>query len=150
MKTLRLLSKIFITKIFILLFIQISFANEPEDIWSISNNSNNDIEQNEKNLSNSEESNSVITGIKKSSLSTIQLEDNTKSDSREYLVGLFDPAENNLTLDMWELSDGEKINKIIKKINKLNLSDDAKDLYNKLILTNALPPKKKFYHRKIC
>ncbi len=148
MKTLRLLSKIFITKIFILLFIQISFANEPEDIWSISNNSNNDIEQNEKNLSNSEESNSVITGIKKSSLSTIQLEDNTKSDSREYLVGLFDPAENNLTLDMWELSDGEKINKIIKKINKLNLSDDAKDLYNKLILTNALPPKKNFTTEK--
>jgi len=45
---------------------------------------------------------------------------------------------------MWEFTDGEKILKIVKKINKLNLSQDAKDIYNKLILTNALPPKKNF------
>ena len=148
MKILRLLSKVFLTKIFIILSIQSIFANEPEDIWNINNNSNNINGQKEKNLSDAKDPTSVITGIKNSSQNTIELEDNIKIDSREYLVGLFDPAENDLTLNMWELSDGEKINKIIKKINKLNLSNDAKDLYNKLILTNALPPKKNFETEK--
>ena len=41
---------------------------------------------------------------------------------------------------MWELSDGEKIIKIVEKIQKLNLSNDAKNIYKKLILTNAFPP----------
>ena len=113
MKILRLLSKVFLTKIFIILSIQSIFANEPEDIWNINNNSNNINGQKEKNLSDAKDPTSVITGIKNSSQNTIELEDNIKIDSREYLVGLFDPAENDLTLNMWELSDGEKINKII-------------------------------------
>ena len=37
--------------------------------------------------------------------------------------------------------DGEKIDNLIKKLHKLNLSKDAKEIYNKVILTNALPPK---------
>ncbi len=148
MKILRLLSKIFLTKIFIIFSIQIIFANEPEDIWNINNSSNSDNMQNEKKLSDTEKPNSVNTGIKNSSQGTIELEDNIKVDNREYLVGLFDPAENDLTLNMWELSDGEKINQIIRKINKLNLSNDAKELYSKLILTNALPPKKNFATEK--
>ena len=42
---------------------------------------------------------------------------------------------------MWELSDGEKIINLSKKIQKIKLSDDAKNIYEKLILTNAFPPK---------
>ena len=40
---------------------------------------------------------------------------------------------------MWELSDGEKIIKIVEKIQKIKLSNDAKNIYKKLILTNASP-----------
>ena len=43
---------------------------------------------------------------------------------------------------MWELSDGEKITKLFEKINKINLSNDAKNIYKKLLLTNAFPPEK--------
>jgi len=49
---------------------------------------------------------------------------------------------------MWELSDGEKISKIIKKIQKLNLSEDAKEIYNYVILTNSFPPKKNFTEKE--
>ena len=42
---------------------------------------------------------------------------------------------------MWEKSDGDKIIQIVEKIHKLNLSYDAKNIYNKLILTNSFPPK---------
>ena len=41
---------------------------------------------------------------------------------------------------MWEKSDGDKITQIVEKIHKLNLSYDAKNIYNKLILTNSFPP----------
>ena len=41
---------------------------------------------------------------------------------------------------MWELSDGEKIIKLVEKIQKKNLSNDAQSIYKKLILTNAFPP----------
>ena len=41
---------------------------------------------------------------------------------------------------MWELSDGEKIIKLVEKIEKIELSKDAQNLYKKLILTNAFPP----------
>ena len=58
------------------------------------------------------------------------------------LVGLYDPADNDLNLNMWELSDGEKIIKLFEKINKINLSNDAKNIYKKLLLTNAFPPEK--------
>ena len=58
------------------------------------------------------------------------------------LVGLYDPDENDLTIDMWEKSDGDKITQIVEKIHKLNLSYDAKNIYNKLILTNSFPPKR--------
>ena len=34
----------------------------------------------------------------------------------------------------------KKIIKIVEKIQKLNLSYDAKNIYKKLILTNAFPP----------
>ena len=53
---------------------------------------------------------------------------------------LYDPAENDLNLNMWELSDGEKIIKLVEKIQKIELSKDAQNIYKKLILTNAFPP----------
>ena len=60
------------------------------------------------------------------------------------MVGIYDPSDNDLSINMWEFSDGEKISKIIKKIKKLNLSEDAKEIYNYVILTNSFPPKKNF------
>ena len=50
---------------------------------------------------------------------------------------------------MWINSDGEKIDNLIKKLHKLNLSKDAKEIYNKVILTNALPPKNGISKNKI-
>ena len=63
---------------------------------------------------------------------------------KDYLVGIYDPSDNDLSINMWEFSDGEKILRVIKKIEKLNLSEDAKEIYNYVILTNSFPPKKNF------
>ena len=141
MKILRSLNKIFLFKVlFMFCFTQNIYSNEPVDIWNI-NNSGNTENQEKSVLDEVKESSSILENIKNNNLSSVELEDNLNKNEKSYLAGLFDPADNDLTLSMWEISDGDNIRQIIKKINKLNLSNDAKDLYNKLILTNALPPK---------
>ena len=57
------------------------------------------------------------------------------------LVGLYDPQENNLTIDMWKYSDSDQVKNLIKKIEQINLSDDAIEILNVALLTNAYPPK---------
>ena len=142
MKILKLLNKILLFKILFsfLLFTNL-FSNEPVDIWSINNNSNNENSIEQNNLEELEGDSLIIQTLNNQSTTSIELDNKINVDEKNYLVGLFDPAEHDLTLNMWQLSDGEKILNIIEKLNKLNLSNDAKDLYNKLILTNALPPK---------
>ena len=58
------------------------------------------------------------------------------------IVGIYDPAENNLTMDMWTNSNGTKILEIINKIQKLDLSIDATEIFNLTLLTNSYIPTK--------
>ena len=52
------------------------------------------------------------------------------------MYGLYDPDENNLSIEMWNNSDGEEIKKIFDKIFK-DLSNDALDILEIALLTNA-------------
>ena len=140
MKILRLLNKKFI--IFFFLFFTAAVSNEPVDIWNIDKKDNKN--NNDSNILNNENNNnSISTDIKNETIIPITEENNLNLE-KNYLVGIYDPSDNDLSINMWEFSDGEKISKIIKKIKKLNLSEDAKEIYNYVILTNSFPPKKKF------
>jgi len=141
MQILRLLNKKFI--IFFIFIFTGALSNEPIDIWNIDKKDN----KNEKNVSgtlNSEDKkDSIFNDIKNETIISIT-EENNLNLKKNYLVGIYDPSDNDLSINMWEFSDGEKILKIIKKIQKLNLSEDAKEIYNYVILTNSFPPKKNF------
>ena len=141
MQILRLLNKKFI--IFFFLFFTAAVSNEPVDIWNIDKKDNKNKNNDESTLKNKEKKNSISTDIKNETVISITEENNLNLDEN-YLVGIYDPSDNDLSINMWELSDGEKITKIIKKIKKLNLSEDAKEIYNYVILTNSFPPKKNF------
>ena len=141
MQILRLLNKKFI--IFFFLFFTAAVSNEPVDIWNIDKKDNKNKNNDDSTLKNKEKKNSVSTDIKNETVISITEENNLNLD-KNYLVGIYDPSDNDLSINMWELSDGEKITKIIKKIKKLNLSEDAKEIYNYVILTNSFPPKKNF------
>jgi len=66
-----------------------------------------------------------------------------KIDSKEIkIVGLYDPEDYDLKIDMWINSDGDQLKNIFSNINNLNLSKDAAELMNILLLTNAYYPKK--------
>ena len=55
---------------------------------------------------------------------------------------MYDPSENSLSMDMWSNSDGEKILNLFNKIKKINLSDDANEILNILLMTNSYFPEK--------
>ena len=73
---------------------------------------------------------------------TINIDEQKLDKSEQTLVGLFDPEENNFNLNMWSESDGEEIKKILKRINKLQLSKASEDLLFQILFTNAHAPKK--------
>ena len=65
------------------------------------------------------------------------------------LVGLYDPEENGLDINMWSNSNGDQILNIFKRIDKLNLSQDASEILDILLLTNAYYPKQEYYRRTV-
>ena len=142
MKILKLLSRnIFIFLFSYFLTISLSFANETVDIWNLENNKkNNEIIKKKENLDKNNNQTS-INNLNSTNLISVEQDEKFNKDENN-LVGLYDPDENDLTIDMWERSDGDKITQIVEKIHKLNLSYDAKNIYNKLILTNSFPPKR--------
>ena len=133
--------KLLILLLFVLLIPNSSYTNEPIDIWDLENLKNkNKIEKENESI---EENINKLSNIKKDISNLVLVEEEEKFISNELnLVGLYDPADNDLNLNMWELSDGEKITKLFEKIHKINLSNDAKNIYKKLLLTNAFPPEK--------
>ncbi len=140
MRILKLLNKNLLYFIlFCLLISSVSNSNEPVDIWNLKDIKKNDNAELKVKIDKSNID--ASSNINLNSTSLVFIEEEEKIESNELkLVGLYDPAENDLNLNMWELSDGEKIIKLVEKIQKKNLSNDAQSIYKKLILTNAFPP----------
>ena len=148
MKILRLLSKkIIIFFFYFFLIPTYAISNEPVDIWNLDNQSVENINKVIEKEKEEDEQISISNDIKNDTTFVIKEEDNLNL-KKNYLVGIYDPSDYDLSINMWELSDGEKISKIIKKIQKLNLSEDAKEIYNYVILTNSFPPKKNFTEKE--
>jgi hypothetical protein len=145
MKILKLLNKeilsIFI--IFTLTFLNnLKAEDEPVDIWDLEkkledNSSNEVIEIKEDPNESKIKLNIIESSNTKNIIDSNPLEENTTN-----IVGLYDPEENGLDMDLWTNSDGEEIKSILNKINKINLSKDAKEILEIALLTNSYFPKK--------
>ena len=148
MKTLRLLNKRYFS-IILVLFIGFNvFAEEqPVDIWNIDkkeieNNSSISTSNNENNLKNKSEPTSNIYEMQvKKKNNTIELTEELNSNKID-IIGLYDPEDNSLDIDMWNNSDGDQLKRIFSKLNKIKLSDDASEIMKISLLTNAYFPKK--------
>jgi len=138
MKILKLLNKFFIVFLTLCFSKQILLATEPVDIWNIE----------KKNISNKvkvENNDSINTKIIQGVKIDQQLENvivNKELDaSLINLIGLYDPAENGLAIDMWSNSDGDEIKSILKKINSQKLSNFSEKILDITLLTNSYLPK---------
>ena len=142
MKNLKLLNKKYLSIIFITLFLSFNtYSQEPIDIWkleetklfsepsTIENNKEKKIEQNK------------IYKMQSKNNNEISIEETNTLISKEIkIVGLYDPQENGLNINMWSNSNGDQILNIFKRIDKLNLSKDASEIMDILLLTNAYYP----------
>jgi len=72
----------------------------------------------------------------------IKIDENKIEDSKQSVIGIFDPEKNNFNLNMWSQTDGEDIKKILKRIDKLKLAKLSENLLFQVLFTNAYSPEK--------
>ena len=142
MKNLKLLNKKYLSIILFCLLIGFSVQSEEVvDIWNIE-----DKKSTEKNII---DKNKEKKDIPKNSIFEMQskkdgqiniAEDQTLISQDVKIIGLYDPAENGLNINMWSYSNGDQIINIFKRISKLKLSKDASEILDILLLTNAYYP----------
>ena len=152
MRILRLLNKINLTIILILscTLTNVVYSQEqPVDIWKIDETEKDQsVNENEKdkifeNSNNNYKKNE--TDIFKLQTEKIkpEIELDSALESKELkIVGLYDPEDYGLDINMWTSSDGDQLKNIFSNINKISLSNDAAEIMNISVLTNAHYPKK--------
>ncbi len=145
MKILKLLNKKNLS-IIIFFLLPSTFAiaeDKPIDIWNLDKQK---IETNSEAISLDEKK----EPIKKTSIYDMQDNKNKnlikldkKLNSKEIkIVGLYDPEDYGLDINMWSNSDGLKLKDLFNSIDKFNLSNDASEIMNISLLTNAHYPNK--------
>ena len=148
MKILKLLNKIYLS-ILIIFFYSIvnSFSqDEPVDIWNI------DKEQIQENSENKELISITESELETEKIDVFNMQTKDRSDSIKVdetlnskeikIIGLYDPEDFGLKIDMWSNSNGDQLKYLFSNLAKINLSRDASELMNIVLLTNAYYPKK--------
>ena len=143
MRNLKLLNKKILSIILLFsLFGSVAQSQEPVDIWNVEDKQKTEDFDIKKDFEkNSIQQNSIyeMQTQKKKKLNIE--EDQTLASKKIEIVGLYDPEENGLDIKMWSKSNGDQILQIFERINKINLSKDATNILNTLLLTNAYYPK---------
>ena len=145
MKNLKLLNKKYLSIFFCFLFLQSfeSFSNEPVDIWNLENQDDPNVSSSDNDSEKNITSTNAIyeMQIEKEKKLNIQ-EDETLISKKIEIVGLYDPSENGLTIDMWKNSDGNRVLDLYNKTKKIDLSEDSKEILKIALLTNSYFPSK--------
>ena len=142
MRSLKLLNRRYLLIIFFSsLFGFSTHSQEPVDIWSLDEKKIKE----EIPIVQSDEKNDVpknkIYEMQSQKKGELNVEETLTLTSKEIqIVGLYDPEENGLDINMWSNSNGDQILNIFKRINKLQLSADASEILDILFLTNAYYP----------
>ena len=144
MKILKLLNKKHLS--IILIFSLYAFSAHPEDpvdIWNVETKKSLEKKTTVKDLEEKKILQNTIYEMQSQKIGQLNIEEDQKLISKETkIIGLYDPAENGLDINMWSNSDGDEILKLFKAINKINLSNDASEILNTLLLTNSYYPSK--------
>ena len=148
MKILKLLNKTYLSILIIYFFsIVNSFSqDEPVDIWNI------DKEQIQENSENRELISITESEFETEKIDVFNMQTKDRSDSIKVdeslnskeikIIGLYDPEDFGLKIDMWSNSNGDQLKYLFSNLAKINLSRDASELMNIVLLTNAYYPKK--------
>ena len=142
MKILKLLSNLLFNLVIIIAISSKLLATEPIDIWE--DNSETQIgptDIKKKELDNSNEDQKSF--LKESNIINNDIFQESEIDKFSNKVyGLYDPEENDLSLEIWQQSDGKTLLENLRRIEKINLSKDSENLLVKVLFTNSYPPVK--------
>ena len=145
MRILKLLNKKYfsIIIIFLLSSVNVIAEDQPIDIWNIDKKAietiSEDIESNVITGTSAESNIYNMQADKKKN--SIKLDQELASKEIK-IVGLYDPADYGLSMDMWSNSDGLILKKLFKNIDNFDLSSDASEILNIALLTNTYYPNK--------
>ena len=120
---------------FTILIFESTLATAAVDIWEKKENKNEKITTEKEITIKSPILSDDVNKI------TIKIDEKKIDDSDQTVIGIFDPEDNNFSLNMWSNTDGDDIKKILKRINKLKLSEFSEDLLFQVLFTNAYSPK---------
>ena len=142
MQKLKLLNKRYLS--IIVFFLCYGFdlqSQEPVDIWNVEEKKQIEEISIIENLDKKNIPKNTVYEMQSQKIDELNIEeDQTLVSKKIEIVGLYDPAENGLDINMWSNSNGDQILNIFKRINKINLSLDATEILDILLLTNAHYP----------
>ena len=144
MKTLKLLNRKYLLIIFINFFLclGVNAEDQPIDIWNIDKKEKEQESLNDSssiNDSNQISEPSIYDLRSNNQKETVEV-DSTLNSKKLKIIGLHDPEDYDLRIDMWSNSNGDHLKYLFSNLAKLSLSDDASDLMNIVLLTNAYYP----------
>ena len=148
MKILKLLNSKYLS-ILLLIFlttVTVNAEDEPIDIWNIDqnkieeNSSSNNLNNLETNSGDAEITQPSIFELQsEKEIETVQVSSDLNSQEIK-IIGLYDPEDYDLKIDLWSNSNGDQLKYLFSNINKMQLSKDASELLNIVLLTNAYNP----------
>ena len=139
MKNSKLLNSLIFQLLLTIVFSIQLIAAESIDIWK--GNSEIKIESAESNQINPDDEKKSLFEERQIVKTNIFQENNEDLDFNK-VYGLFDPEENNLSLEIWIESDGKILLEQLKRIETINLSKDSEELLIKILFTNSYLPVK--------
>jgi len=136
-KSINFVSKtFFLTSAFFLLALNV-FGDDSIDIWKKEKQGPKKIE----NINSEKKDPKINYSQKKENLAQIKINDNDTTDVSQQLFGLYDPETNDLSLSMWNNTNGEIIKDTINRINKIQLSSFSEKIFIDTIFTYSYEPK---------
>ncbi len=146
MKILKLLNKKCLSIIIVVSLMGYSAEAEdkPIDIWNLEKKKieetplkkNTDIAEQDDEIV---KQNNLFNNQSKKKFNDIKVDTSFNSEQVK-IIGLYDPEDYDLKIDMWTNSNGDQLKDQFSNLSKLNLSEDASDLMNIVMLTNSYYP----------
>ena len=146
MKILKLLNSNYLTILLIIFLLSFSAKGEdkPIDIWDIDQSkvdeTNSDSDLNNKENDGEQKTQSNIYDLQSQKEIDTVLVDSSLTSQEVKILGLYDPEDYDLKLDLWANSNGDQLKYLFTNLTKLNLSKDASELMNIVLLTNSYFP----------
>ncbi|MDB9746660.1 hypothetical protein OAB07_01145 [Candidatus Pelagibacter sp.] len=146
MRILKLLNSNYLSILLIIFLLSFNAKaeDEPVDIWNIDQNKIEETKsknnQNNLEIVDEQTTKSSIYNLRsQKEIDTVQMDSSLVSQEVK-IIGLYDPQDYDLKIDLWSNSNGDQLKYIFSNLAKLNLSKDASELMSIALLTNSYYP----------